>query len=88
MQINDNGAMIRAKAANVVDMVINKGRSLYRAIEKVNVGDEDDTRIANGSNKNNLSSPEQLQLKVNRLRLQEKYTERELPELRRLRDQE
>ena len=40
MQINDNGAMIRAKAANVVDMVINKGRSLDRAIEMVNVDDE------------------------------------------------
>jgi len=40
MQINDNGAMIRAKAANVIDMVINKGRSLDRAIEAVNIDDE------------------------------------------------
>ena len=37
MQINNNGAMIRAKAAHVVDAVVNKGRSLDRAIETANI---------------------------------------------------
>ena len=39
MQINNNGAMIRAKAAHVIDAVVNKGRSLDRAIETANIDD-------------------------------------------------
>lgn len=40
MSINNNGAMIRVKAAQVVDAVVNKGRSLDRAIEKANLDDD------------------------------------------------